>query len=113
MSIREIIDKLRNQGKDKEEIPDDETRDKFLRSLRRERRTQMEEVEKAKLIKEIAAFKKDKMRKELFGIKSKIVKQKAIKAGKAKKILSNGKSMLSNNSFEKPVKTGFLGKIKL
>ena len=51
------------------ELDDDETRDKYLRSLRRQRRTQREKIEKVRLKKDIAAFQKREVRDELFGLK--------------------------------------------
>ena len=53
MGLEEIWNKLKElKAKRQQEIaelPDDETRDKHLRSLRRERRVQNEEVEKKRL----------------------------------------------------------------
>lgn len=57
--------------RDEQVYDDNETRDKYLRSLRRERRTQMEEIEKKALIRKIAAFKKQKTRQGLYGIGAK------------------------------------------
>ena len=60
------------------ELDDNETRDKYLRSLRRERRMQMEELEKAKLLHIIKAFNRAKQQKYLWGIKNRL-KNKAQK----------------------------------
>ena len=77
--IQNIFNKIR--GKESEEdteefIPDNETRDKYLRSLRREDRVLDEEEEKKYLIKKIRERRKEKLRKDLFGIKDKIEKRK-------------------------------------
>jgi hypothetical protein len=79
IKITEMIKNFREKMKEKKEaeaeIDDDETRDKFLRSLRRERRTQMEEIEKIRLKKQIAQFKRDRTRKYMFGMKQKDIKR--------------------------------------
>lgn len=59
-----------------EEIPDDVTRDKYLRSLRRENRVLDEAEEKEYLRRKIAARRKAKLRKDLYGIKEKIKQRK-------------------------------------
>ena len=48
MSLNDVIDFVKKIGQrePKEELPDDVTRDNYLRSLRRERRIQLEEKEK-------------------------------------------------------------------
>jgi len=114
MGFKEIIEKLKGMREEREELPDDVTRDKHLRSLRRERRTQMEEVEKEQLIKDIAEFKKERMRKHLFGIKDNI-KQKKLETLKKKKqasLLSEDFKILGENK-KKAGKTGFLDKYNL
>lgn len=65
--------------REREDTPDDVTTDKYLRSLRRQRRIQLEEFEKAKLLKDIRQHEIDRANKYLWGIK----KQKAIKQKKA------------------------------
>jgi len=116
MVMKEIINKLKElkakREKEFEVLDDSETRDKHLRSLRRERRTQMEEIEKEKLIKEVAEFKKARMRKHLFGIKDK--KEKITNLKKKVDILRqdngimNGKAQKTNNQ-----QSSFLGKSNL
>jgi hypothetical protein len=74
--LQDIIHKLMNRNEEpKEELPDDVTRDRYLRSLRREDRVLDEEVEKEYLKKKIALRRKIKLRKELFGIKDKVRKK--------------------------------------
>lgn len=76
-NIMEKIKERRQQIKEEEaELPDDVTRDKFLRSLRREDRLLDEEEEKEFLKKKIALRKKARMRKHLFGIKKELNKRK-------------------------------------
>lgn len=73
MGIRETLDKIGTfvGGEPQDDLPDDETRDKYLRSLRRQRRVQMEEMEKVKLQQQIKSFEKKKTQKEVFGIGTK------------------------------------------
>lgn len=79
--IGDLIRKYMNKEEEPvEEIPDDVTRDKYLRYLRRENRMIHEEAEKKYLKKKIADYRKKKLRTELFGIKDKINKKKENKA---------------------------------
>ena len=75
MGIREIVDGVKGfvskQAESREDIPDDETRDNYLRSLRRQRRVQREEIEKVRLKKEIANFEHNRTKEYLFGMKGK------------------------------------------
>ena len=126
MGIKEIIQRLRGEEQEEDELPDDETRDKYLRSLRRERRTQMEEVEKEQLQKDIKSFQQEKMKRHLFGIKGEIKKRGIIQEQVNKKkvnVLANGKPLLNENSLlnnkknefkkTKSAKTGMLKKWNL
>jgi len=85
--IQDLIEKYKHSDTEEvEEIPDDVTRDKYLRSLRRQDRVLDEEEEKEHLKKKIAARQKDRMRTHLYGIKDKIEKkQQLIKALNKKK----------------------------
>lgn len=115
MVIAEIINKIRTlrQAEEDEVLTDDQTRDKYLRSLRRERRTQLEEVEKERLKKQIKAFQKARDRKYLWGVKETIQKKvKMIQAKKQVNILRNGHAMLKKAKAKK-IKTGFLNKSNL
>jgi|TARA_Y100000310_G_scaffold342241_1_gene444517 hypothetical protein len=78
MGIKEVIQKVTGAFKqeDSEALPDDQTRDKHLRSLRREMRVMDEEEEKKALIKEVALRKKLRMRKQLFGIREENEREK-------------------------------------
>jgi len=70
MGIKEIMEKMISKDRDSpmDAIDDDQTHDKYLRSLRRERRLQMEEDEKEVLKKEISKFKTERTKKYMFGI---------------------------------------------
>jgi len=87
MGFKEIASKIGNalvkQPQMREDIPDDQTTDKYLRSLRRQRRLQMEELEKERLKKNIAAFQKNKVRQGLFGIKEPSRKKPSALLGKS------------------------------
>lgn len=69
MTLSDVFKKLLGNEEDTS-TPDDDmvTKDKYLRSLRREYRLIQEEREKKKLQLMIAAVRKAKMRKHLFGI---------------------------------------------
>ena len=82
MGIIELIEKLRNRESEPEEdIDDDVTRDQGLRSLRRQRRVQMEEIEKAQLKEKILEFQREKAR----GIFGREIKRKKIIVMKQKR----------------------------
>lgn len=70
MTLKDILGKIKkmNELPEKEDLPDDMTRDKYLRSLRRQRRVQMEEIEKEHLKKQISEFEKQRTRNNLFGM---------------------------------------------
>ena len=77
--LKEIMEKISQWKENKEQeqdLPDDVTRDKVLRSLRRERRVQREEQEKIQLRKDVAQYKLNKFR-ELYGIKKEMQEKKA------------------------------------
>lgn len=94
MGMKELIQNLRNKADqaraERDSLPDDVTRDKHLRSLRREKRVQMEKIEKQQLIKEIAEFKKQEMRKQ-FGIHNEDNFGKPRKLSNNKTLLKSGK----------------------
>lgn len=70
--IQDLIKKAMNKEEEpEEEIPDEMTRDNYLRSLRRENRVMNEAEEKEYLIKKLAARKKELLRKNMFGLKEK------------------------------------------
>jgi|TARA_R100000049_G_C1926452_1_gene70853 hypothetical protein len=92
--IQELFKKFRDsEGEVGEELSDEETKDRYLRSLRRERRVMDEEEEKEHLIKELQERKREKMSKHLFGVKKKIERKK-IEKKEVKEVLSNDNSWL-------------------
>ena len=115
MGLNEIWEKIKEMRRNREEdedIDDDVTKDRYLRSLRRERRIQMEEVEKEQLKKDIAEYKKNRMRKHLFGIKDNIKQKQLINALNKKKevkILAE-KALLKDKKISKLKSESWLGK---
>ncbi len=119
-----LFNKAKNFGKnlqDEEEYFDHQTTDKYLRSLRRQRRTQMEEQEKIELKKEIKEYQQEQTRKNLYGVGENVpvAKQGLIKKLNKKKVenILKQKSMLKtpNISFgngkvkiKKPKKSNFM-----
>ena len=65
--LKELVEGLNKKAEEREEMDDDQTRDKFLRSLRRQRRTQREFIEKQRLQKEIHAFELERTRNTVVG----------------------------------------------
>ena len=88
MSIIDIVRKIKGEAEarkaEEDAMPDEQTRDKYLRSLRRMRRTQLEELEKARLKKQIENFNKERSRSFMFGLNKdnarskRVVKKKAM-----------------------------------
>ena len=83
--VRKILERIREKEKERDEMDDDKTTDKYLRSLRRQRRTQMEFVEKLELKKKIHDFERERTRNTVIGkmvddddvfIKKKIIHKK-------------------------------------
>ncbi len=112
------------QRRETEDLPDDVTRDNYLRSLRRQRRTQLEELEKEQLRKDIREFEENKTRRNIYDItpeeeraeslrkaiekkkmnmkinlmKQKISLMKAKSIFQEKSMFSNEKGLLMNNN---------------
>lgn len=79
MGFKEIIEKFMDRKREeREELDDDETRDLGLRSLRRQRRVQMEEIEKEQLKEKILEFQRVRERRMLGGLKDKSEKKKQL-----------------------------------
>ena len=98
MTIKDILERL--QGREEPDEQDDEvTKDRVLRSLRRERRVQMEEEEKKLLKAQIAKYKKDKVRKELWGVTDNSKPQGYYgKEEKAREILKQKQALIGRDS---------------
>lgn len=77
MGIRELINKLKGFGgiREPEELAEGQTRDPHLRSLRRHRQKQLDELEKESLKREIGIYEKEKVR-EFIGIKKEVLRKK-------------------------------------
>ena len=93
MGFKEIIEKfIDRKREEREELDDDETRDLGLRSLRRQRRVQMEEIEKEQLKEKILEFQRVRERRMLGGIKDKSEKKEQLidKISKRKQINTLG-----------------------
>lgn len=84
--IREKIAERKERLENRPDRDDDVTTDRYLRTLRRERRTQMEELEKVRLKKQIAKFKMERTSKHLFGLKQ---QAKTLKQAKRKVYLGS------------------------
>ncbi len=111
MGFKEIFAYMKEKRKERTEaelaitpLSDDETRDKYLRSLRRQRRVQNEEVEKVVLKKQIDAFEKKRTQEFLFGMKSELPIVKKIREKQVETNLLSGKKQ---KVFKK---TGWLGR---
>jgi hypothetical protein len=81
--LQKIIQNWKERQQETEEQDDNVTKDRYLRSLRRERRIQFEEVEKENLKRLIAEYKKRKMQENVWGIRNELVARRAA-AGKKK-----------------------------
>lgn len=68
MTIRDLIEKIRGMRTSGPSNSGENRRDKYLESLRRERTMQFEEQEKKRLILEIAAYKKEQMKRNVWGV---------------------------------------------
>jgi len=102
MAIKEFLRKIMNSEAPDEEpdIDDDVTKDKALRSLRRQRRVQLEGLEKELLKKKIQLHQKAEMKRNMFGIGDSMLTEK-------QGIVKRSKDILKHNS------GGFLGKSRL
>ena len=83
-----ISDLLSGEKEEKELIDDDVTTDNFLKSLRRQRRVQLEQVEKEKLINTIKDHERDMTRRNIFGFQDNLEKKKKLLQTK-KKVLES------------------------
>lgn len=103
--FKDILDKIKEKKEQDppEELPDDVTRDKYLRSLRRELRVLNEEQEKVDLKKQIAKMKKERLKKHMFGLKEQLEQKK--QQAQVGNILTISKKKKSGS--------GFFGRYKL
>ncbi len=103
MDIKRLIDKLKGKEEPEEEYEAKPIVDRHLDSLRRERQTQSNEVEKQELKKVIAEYKKESMRKNLYGIGKEKEKDDYLGDIKSKKveIMNKKRSILQQQSMMK------------
>lgn len=77
MGLKEVMAKISSKfSREPEVYADNETRDRYLRSLRRERRIQLEQEEKIRLRRIIAEYNKKQREKHLWGMKENLLRQK-------------------------------------
>lgn len=111
-----IIDSIKSillgEKEEEEELRDDDlTTDKYLKSLRRQRRVQLEQVEKEQLIRTIKDHERDMTRRNIFGFKGNFeqVNQKLLKT--KKKILETkifrAKQFMIEKKGKKPPETEY------
>ena len=91
MGFKELLENFKNKNFEPkgDDYDDNKTRDNYLRSLRRQRRIQLEEVEKEQLKREIKEYEHLKARKNLWGMQSNT--QKEVNLRKIKKLKMLGK----------------------
>ncbi len=114
MGLKEAWDRIKGiRPMEREDLPDDVTTDKYLRSLRREHRVQLEETEKEQLQRKIADFNRERLQKHMFGIKEQLQHKKLVALKKKQEsILSNGHDLLKEKTPKKKA-SGFLGSYNL
>lgn len=98
--LRDFLEGIKEQQKERDEIDDDKTQDRYLRSLRRQRRTQMEVVEKRQLIKDIKKFEKQRTRDVVLGTIPEEIERPLIK----KKVLEKKIKIMRGRQFVIPKK---------
>lgn len=109
MGFKEIIEKfIDRKREEREELDDDETRDLGLRSLRRQRRVQMEEIEKEQLKEKILEFQRVRERRMLGGLKDKSEKKEQLidKISKRKQINTLGEKNFMIKTIKLKKRTG-------
>jgi len=103
MALKDIMDTIRKIG-NKEEEEDYVPRqvvDRHLDSLRRQRQTQINEVERQKLKEDIARYNKERERKYLWGLKNNLLMEKKRYLGNIKRktgVLRKQKRILESRS---------------
>lgn len=97
MTLKEFIGKLMSKEKEIEELPEGETSDRVLRSLRNENRRFDEEEEKEALKIRLMERKKDRVRKHTFGIKDEL-KDKEVKIMDENPLLKENNLMNDNKA---------------
>lgn len=102
MGVKELISKIREMKEKRLEnlrvMDEGGTNDEYLKSLRRERQVQLEEVEKEQLKKKIAEVKKAKLKQYMYGITRDIKRKELMGKEKTKDILHAGNNLLKCKS---------------
>lgn len=94
---------MSSKAEPKEDLPDDVTKDKVLRTLRRQRRIQLEEQEKIRLRRQIMEYNRNRDKKGIYGIgeKSLLKEGKNFASGRFKKekyMFGNKKPLLKQKN---------------
>ena len=99
--LQDMIKKWRERKEAAEtmDIDDNATKDRYLRSLRRERRIQLEEVEKEELKKVIEAYKQARTRRYLWGVKDEAEKVKKRTIAKKRAQINALENKLQSHSY--------------
>lgn len=103
--VGNIIDKMKGRKQEDADLPDDVTRDNYLRSLRRQRRVQMEYLEKKQLLNDIKEFERERTREEVFGVNGNemhLISQKD--SNKKLNMLKKKRDLMVKNMFMKQEK---------
>lgn len=86
--LKNVLNRIREFNEPKQVLRDDQTPDKYLRSLRRQRMRQLEEGEKKRLKEAIRLHEKKRMREDFYG-------------GDNKSILAEGKQYFKEMKYKK------------
>ena len=110
-----VMDFLRNmkQRRVEREYADDETRDKHLRSLRRQRRVQLEEFEKIRLKREVEEHIKARNQRYRFGVKDKSNPFAQEEQVEEHRLIRPQHQMVNKNSRVLRKREGFMGKYNM
>jgi len=118
--LNDIRDKWREfkmkQNEETKVIPDDVTRDRYLRSLRRQWRVINEQKEKENLKRAISEHFRQETRRNVYGMKEDYSRLKAlqeIKQRKAVNILREKRYFLGSKLKKQKTDNGYLGKYEL
>lgn len=112
MGIKEIFDRIRERMKERrmelDNRDDNETTDKYLRSLRRESRIIDEKKEKLRLIKKIKLERKRELVEELFGQYNALQEKKKMQPVKKDMSFLSNSNMIEQNKMFKKGKGGMI-----
>jgi len=109
MGVMDFLSRLK-QRKLEKEYADDETRDKYLKSLRRQRRVQLEELEKIRLKKDIESHIKARNQHYMFGVKDDNNPFRQEEFEEEHRLLRPSYELVNKNSRVLRKREGFMGK---